>query len=100
MLRFSLFVFHTSHKKEKNKGTHIAQTSPSAYIKSTADSHLRVTRRQPLRGAGPGQMVITAAAGISTREGGERLQRQMLVQQTAEQTETDSLEKNKKNRKT
>lgn len=56
----------------------------SSYIVAAADGHVRVARGHLLRRAGAGQMVVMDAAGVVAGDGGEGVQRQMLVEQTAE----------------
>lgn len=59
----------------------------SSYIIAAADGHVRVARGHLLRRAGAGQMVVMDAAGIVAGDGGEGVQRQMFVEQTAERQE-------------
>lgn len=53
------------------------------YIEAAADGHVRMARGDSLCGTGAWQVVVVAAAGIVGRDGGEGVQRQVAVQQTA-----------------
>lgn len=59
----------------------------SSYIVAAADGHVRVARGHLLRRAGAGQVVVMDAAGVVAGDGGEGVQRQMPVEQTAERRE-------------
>lgn len=59
----------------------------SSYIVAAADGHVGVARGHLLRRAGAGQVVVMDAAGIVGGDGGEGVQSQMPVEQTAERQE-------------
>lgn len=59
------------------------QGCPS-YIQTAANGHVGVARGNLFGRAGAGQVVVVAAAGIVARDEGEGVQRQVLVEQTAE----------------
>jgi len=54
---------------------------------TAADSHVSMTRGHSLSWAGAWKVVVMAAAGIITGDGWEGVQRQILVQETAGQTD-------------
>lgn len=60
-----------------------------SYIIATADGHVRVAWSDLLSWAGSWQVVVTTAAGIVARDGGEGVQREIPVQQTTTDTQTD-----------
>lgn len=60
-----------------------------SYIITTADGHVRVAWGHLLSWAGARQVVVVDAAGIVAGDGGEGVQRQVLVQQTAGQTDSN-----------
>lgn len=80
--------------QQKNNGscyrTQTGQTFsvpvPLSYIIATADRHVGVARGHPLSRAGARQMVVVDAAGVVAGDGGEGVQRQIPVQQTAGDT--------------
>ena len=59
-----------------------------SYIVATADGHVGVTRGDPLGRAGARQVVVVDAVGVVAGDGGEGVQRQIPVLQTATHTHT------------
>ncbi len=76
--------------------THTAQTFspfPLSYIVATADGHVGVLRGDLLSWAGAWQVVVVDAVGIVAGHGGEGVQRQISVQQTARQTQREQTDR-------
>lgn len=71
--------------------TQSAQTLPLSYIVAAADGHVGVSWGDLLARAWARQVVVVDAAGVVAGDGGERVQRQIPVQQTARQAERERL---------
>lgn len=69
--------------------TQSAQTLPLSYIVAAADGHVGVSWGDLLARAWARQVVVVDAAGVVAGDGGERVQRQIPVQQTARQAERE-----------
>lgn len=72
----------------KYKKKHPAATFFLSYIVAAADGHVGVTWGDPLGRAGARQVVVVDAVGVVAGDGGEGVQRQIPVLQTATHTHT------------
>lgn len=66
-----------------------------SYIEAAADGHVRVSRGDLLDGTVPWEVVIVPAGGVVTGDGGEGVQRQVTVLQTATETTENEFRKGK-----
>lgn len=78
------------------KKNHPAATFLLSYIVAAADGHVGVTWGDPLGRAGARQVVVVDAVGVVAGDGGEGVQRQIPVLQTATHTHTHTEEDFKK----
>lgn len=72
----------------KYKKKHTAAAFFLSYIVAAADGHVGVTWGDSLGRAGARQVVVVNAVGVVAGDGGERVQRQIPVLQTATHTHT------------